>query len=65
MHRSCVVTFVGREILVDLLVLDMIDFDVILDMNCLDPYHVVLDCFARTVTLALVGVTRIPWKGYT
>ncbi|KAF3645196.1 putative NAC domain-containing protein 2-like [Capsicum annuum] len=28
-YRSCVVTFVGRETLVDLLVLDMVDFDVI------------------------------------
>ena len=64
-YQSYVVTFVKHKTLVDLLVLDMVDFDVILDMDCLAPYHFVLDCFARTVTLALVGVTRITWKGYT
>ena len=55
--------FIGRETLVDLLVLDMIEFDVILGMDWLSSYHTVLDCFAKIVTLALSGVPRIAWKG--
>lgn len=58
-HQSCVMTFPGCETLVDLFVLDMIDFDVILGMNWLAPYHVVLDCYAKTVTLASSGVPKI------
>ncbi|XP_070008291.1 uncharacterized protein, partial [Nicotiana sylvestris] len=36
-----------------LLLLDMVDFDVILGMDWLSPYHAILDCHAKTVTLAL------------
>ncbi|KAF3660362.1 hypothetical protein FXO38_12183 [Capsicum annuum] len=60
-YRSCVV--VGHKILVDLLVLDMVDFDVILGMNWLDLSHAVLNYYVRTVTLALSGMPRIAWKG--
>ncbi|KAF3645078.1 hypothetical protein FXO37_21138 [Capsicum annuum] len=62
-HRSCVVTFVECETLVDLIVLDMVDFDFILGIDWLAPYHVILDCFAKIVTLSLAGMTRIAWKG--
>ena len=58
-HQSCVVIFAERDTLIDLVVLDMINFDVILGMDWIAPYHVVLDYFAKTVTLALAGVTRI------
>ncbi|XP_069150868.1 uncharacterized protein [Solanum lycopersicum] len=40
-----------------------VDFDVILGMNWLSTYHVVLDCDAKTMTLAMPGVSRIKWKG--
>ena len=40
----------------------MVDFDVILDMDWLSPYHAVLDCNAKTVTLAMPGVPRVEWK---
>ena len=40
----------------------MVDFDVIFSMDWLAPYYVVLDCYAKTVTLGLQSVPRIAWK---
>ncbi|XP_070023112.1 uncharacterized protein [Nicotiana sylvestris] len=48
-YRSCVLTFCGFKTRADLLLLDMIDFEVIFGMDCLSPYHAVLDCHAKTV----------------
>ncbi|XP_070005131.1 uncharacterized protein [Nicotiana sylvestris] len=62
-HRSCVVVFRGLETRADLLLLDMVDFDVILGMNWLSPYHAILDCHAKTVTLALVDLPHLEWRG--
>ncbi|XP_070017129.1 uncharacterized protein [Nicotiana sylvestris] len=53
-YGSCMVTFCGFETRVDLLLLDMIDFEVILGMDWLSPYHVILDCHANTVTLVML-----------
>lgn len=39
--------------------LDMIEFDVILGMGWLAPYHVILDCYAKIITFASPGVPRI------
>ncbi|XP_069150005.1 uncharacterized protein [Solanum lycopersicum] len=38
------------------------DFDVMLDMDWLSPYHDVLDCNGKTVTLAMPGVPKVEWK---
>ncbi|XP_070041475.1 uncharacterized protein [Nicotiana tomentosiformis] len=46
-YRSCVVTIGNLETSVDLLLLDIVDYDVILDMDCLSPYHAILDCHAK------------------
>lgn len=62
-HRSCALTFADRETLVDLLVLDMVDFDVILGMDWLAPYLAFLDYFSKTMTLASPGMSMIAWKG--
>ncbi|XP_070002764.1 uncharacterized protein [Nicotiana sylvestris] len=64
-YRSCVVTFCDFRTRADLLLLDMIDFEIILGMDWLSPYHVVLDCDAKTVTLAMPGLPRLEWKGST
>ncbi|XP_070019487.1 uncharacterized protein [Nicotiana sylvestris] len=55
-HRSCVVVFRGLKTRVDFFLLDMVDFDVILGMDWLSPYHEILDCHAKTVTLALLDL---------
>ena len=41
----------------------MVDFDVILGMDWLSPYRAVLDCFSKTVTLAIHGIPPVVWQG--
>ncbi|XP_070025160.1 uncharacterized protein [Nicotiana sylvestris] len=52
-YCSCVVSVGSLETSVDLLVLDMVDFDVILGMDWLSPYHTILECHAKMMTLAM------------
>ncbi|XP_070036959.1 uncharacterized protein [Nicotiana tomentosiformis] len=40
----------------------MTDFEVILGMDWLSLYHVILDCYAKTVTLAMLEFPRLEWK---
>ncbi|KAH0641849.1 hypothetical protein KY290_033468 [Solanum tuberosum] len=47
----------------DDVITDMVDFDVILGMDWLSPYHAVLDCYAKTVTLAMPGIPPVLWQG--
>ncbi|XP_070032251.1 uncharacterized protein [Nicotiana tomentosiformis] len=64
LYRSCFVTIGGFEIIVDLLLLSMADFDVILHgVDWLSPYHTILNCHAKTVMLAIPGLPRLEWKG--
>ncbi|XP_070020628.1 uncharacterized protein [Nicotiana sylvestris] len=57
--RSYIVTIGGLETRVDLLLLSIVDFDVIFGMEWLSPYHAILDCFAKTVRLAMPGLPQI------
>ncbi|XP_070048979.1 uncharacterized protein [Nicotiana tomentosiformis] len=41
----------------------MVDFDVILGMGWLSPHYAILDCQAKTVTLAVPGVPRLERRG--
>ncbi|XP_070041401.1 uncharacterized protein [Nicotiana tomentosiformis] len=61
-YWSCIATFCGYETRADLLLLDMTDFEVILGMDWLSPYHVVLDFHAKTVTLVIPEFPRLEWK---
>lgn len=45
----------------NLILLDMFDFDVILGMNRLSSHLAVLDCYAKTVTLALLRIPPVVW----
>ena len=51
-YRCCLMTFMGSNTHVDLVILEMVDFDVILGMTWLSPNFAILDCNAKTVTLA-------------
>ncbi|XP_070057348.1 uncharacterized protein [Nicotiana tomentosiformis] len=55
-YRSYAVTIGGYETIFDLLLLCMVDFDVILGMYWLSPYHTILDYHAKTVTLDMPGL---------
>ncbi|CAN4103523.1 unnamed protein product [Withania somnifera] len=41
----------------------MVDFDIIPGMDWLSPHRAVLDCYAKTVTLALPGSSPVVWRG--
>ncbi|XP_070034476.1 uncharacterized protein [Nicotiana tomentosiformis] len=58
-YWSCLVVIGGFETTADLLLLSKIDFDVILGMDWLSPYHAILDCHAKTMTLAIPGLPRL------
>ncbi|XP_070050654.1 uncharacterized protein [Nicotiana tomentosiformis] len=60
-YHACLVTIGSYETRVDHLLLDMVDLDVILGMDCLSPYHAILDCHAKTVRLAMLGLLRLEW----
>ena len=51
--KSCIICIEGRELLVDLVLLDMHDFDVILGMDWLASYHVSVHCFKKGWCLGL------------
>ena len=44
--------FVGNNTYIDLVILEMVDFDVILGMTWLSPNFAIMDCNAKTVMLA-------------
>lgn len=43
----------GYELLANLIVLDMYDFDVILGMDWVAAYHASMDCFAKTISFRI------------
>ena len=55
--------FVGSNTYVDLVILEMDDFDVILGMNWLSSQFVILDCNAKIVTLAKPWTDPLVWEG--
>ena len=62
-YRSCPMTFMETNTHVDLVILEMVDFDVILGMTWLSPNFAILDCNAKTVTLAKPGTDPLVWGG--
>ena len=62
-YRLCTVTLMGYDTHADLKVLEMIDFDVILGMDWLSSYHAILNCHAKTITLAMPGIPIVEWRG--
>ncbi|RVW85873.1 Retrovirus-related Pol polyprotein from transposon 17.6 [Vitis vinifera] len=53
MIRNCIVMIGYREMPVDLVLLDLQDFDVILGMDWLASYHASVDCFEKRVTFSI------------
>ena len=52
-----------RELSVDLVVLDMIDYDVILGMNFLSKYGATIDCKAKVVSFQPIGEEHLMFVG--
>ncbi|XP_069151903.1 uncharacterized protein [Solanum lycopersicum] len=62
-YSSFLVTFVWSNTHVDLIILEMISFDVFLGMTWLSPNFAILDCNAKTLTLAKPGTDPLVWEG--
>ncbi|XP_070025167.1 uncharacterized protein [Nicotiana sylvestris] len=61
-YRLCLVALSGFETRVDLLLLNMVDFNIILGMEWLLPRYAIHDCHTKIVTLAMPGVPRVEWS---
>ena len=61
--RGCELEISGILLIVDLRVMDMLEFDVILRMNWLTAYRVIIDCERRRVTTYTQDGTRVVFKG--
>ncbi|XP_070014252.1 uncharacterized protein [Nicotiana sylvestris] len=62
-YRGCVVTVQGRDTTADLIELGMVDFDVIMGMDCLYSCFAKIDCWTRTIRLEFPNERIIEWKG--
>lgn len=62
-YRSCLVNFEGSNTYVDLVIFEMVDFDVILGMTWISPNFEIFDCNAKTVMLAKPGTDPLVWEG--
>ena len=53
--RSCVVSIWGIDTLMDLMLLEIIDFDVILGMDWLASCHTIVDCHLKEIRFEIFG----------
>ena len=63
MLKSCVIQIEDREMLADLILMDMYHYDVILGMDWLVPYHASVDCFSKEVVFWPLGEPGFRFKG--
>ncbi|KAA0041240.1 gag protease polyprotein [Cucumis melo var. makuwa] len=61
--KACQIEIAGHVIEVTLLVLDMLDFDVILGMDWLAANHVSIDCFRKEVAFNTPSMASFKFKG--
>ena len=61
--RNCCVMIGYREMTVDLVLLDLQDFDVILGMDWLASYHAFVDCFGKRVMLSIPDQPYFSFEG--
>ncbi|XP_070049036.1 uncharacterized protein [Nicotiana tomentosiformis] len=61
--RNYIITVQGRETLVDLNLLDMVDFDIIAGMDWLSSCHVTVDCHTKTVKFSFIGEDPVIIRG--
>lgn len=49
----------GFKIRVNLVILDIKEFDIILLMSLFSSYHAILNCFAKTITIAMLEKVKL------
>ena len=62
-YRGCELEILRILLTVDLMVMDMSEFDIILGMELLTAYRVVIDCERRRVTAYTQDGTRVVFQG--
>ena len=62
-YRSCVINIAGRDLVVDLILLYMQDFDAILGMDWLSTYHAVLEFFKKRVIFHIPSQSEFYFEG--
>ena len=60
--KSCIICIEGRELLADLVLLGMHDFDVIFGMDWLASYHASVHCFEKEVVFKPLGESKFLFK---
>lgn len=61
--RSCVFRIRDKELFVDLIMLDMRNFDIILGMNWLIAHHATIHCYSKDVVFHLAGHPEFSCQG--
>ena len=61
--QGCVIAFNGHEMIADLILLDMGEFDIILGMDWLLTWHATLDYFAKRVCFRPPGQAKFYYQG--
>ncbi|WMV24899.1 hypothetical protein MTR67_018284 [Solanum verrucosum] len=62
-YRDCQIRVEGRDTLANLIVLDMIDFDVLMGMDWLCPFYATVDCHANIVKFEIPDEHTFVLKG--
>jgi len=62
-YRDCQIRVEGRDTLANLIVLDMIDFDVLMGMDWLSPCYATVDCHAKIVKFEIPDEPTFVLKG--
>ena len=60
---NCPVSIEGRELLADLVLLDVIDFDVILGMDWLSQHFAIVDCRRKEVIFRISNIEDFKFIG--
>ncbi|KAG5580601.1 hypothetical protein H5410_051228 [Solanum commersonii] len=64
-YRGCTVEIIDRQTSVDLVDLEMVNFDVIMGMDWLASYYANVECRTKIVRFHFPGEAVLEWKGYT
>lgn len=62
-YKSCVIRIGEVKLLVDLILLDIQDFNVILGMDWLAIHHAKVDCYSKEVTINIPNQSELVFKG--
>lgn len=61
-YRSYLVSLDGYDTWVDMIILDMVDFNVILVIDWFTLYGTIFYSYAKTMTIVMLGRPRMEWK---